>query len=509
MQPPPAPAPAPARTTSDMEIHPSQRRLSCEHCRKAKAKCQRMKPDDIKCLRCTLANVLCNLGEQRKVGRPKRKELAPSPTVRGVLPAKRRNPSELLRSRLTAVDQSKTSSPLAVQGMSDFLGVDVAFAHEFSDNRGFRLRADDQWCISTSLPATSTPGWLGLPIIMTDHLYCAMPPGAASSHVSTDSGPHLQQSRCASNGTKPFSARPPNWVAQGSSPPPLLASINQADFQGSLLPVHADARINPEFSTKHGLARTKVSPRCDIRRPPPHYLREHDFSSDPETVVLSNLAIDNTAAMNRLFRIAHGLQIRSLMTESIKSGMDLSLSIYRHGPLYLENRSLAEYVMASTQELVQIVTILVTHLRSTHQSNDQHSSHLVSVILNVYIRLLSFFQLFIEQLTDRTERFRTDPVIPIAGFTLNGASIPGPFTQGTLVTGAICHLLERLETLLGLNSISGGNALLSPGQVDMLNNKLDRSNDLSHTRGIMRPADMRNLYARMATVLEELSLNER
>lgn len=59
-----------------MDIHPSQRRISCEACRKSKTKCQHIRLDDVKCIRCTLANADCDTGTQRKVGRPKRKAVA-------------------------------------------------------------------------------------------------------------------------------------------------------------------------------------------------------------------------------------------------------------------------------------------------------------------------------------------------------------------------------------------------------------------------------------------------
>lgn len=52
-------------------IHPSQRRVSCEVCRRHKSKCQRIQRNDPKCARCTLLGVECTTGQQKKVGRPK------------------------------------------------------------------------------------------------------------------------------------------------------------------------------------------------------------------------------------------------------------------------------------------------------------------------------------------------------------------------------------------------------------------------------------------------------
>ncbi|SPN99089.1 uncharacterized protein DNG_02126 [Cephalotrichum gorgonifer] len=53
-------------------IHPAQQRLSCEACRKHKAKCRRIKAGDFKCGRCLMYNIDCNVGKQRRIGRPRR-----------------------------------------------------------------------------------------------------------------------------------------------------------------------------------------------------------------------------------------------------------------------------------------------------------------------------------------------------------------------------------------------------------------------------------------------------
>ncbi|KAH8898157.1 hypothetical protein GQ53DRAFT_742295 [Thozetella sp. PMI_491] len=64
-------------------IHPAQQRLSCEGCRKHKAKCQRINADDPKCGRCLIHKIDCNVGTQRRIGRPRR------PGVTGATPQSR------------------------------------------------------------------------------------------------------------------------------------------------------------------------------------------------------------------------------------------------------------------------------------------------------------------------------------------------------------------------------------------------------------------------------------
>ncbi|UKZ69831.1 uncharacterized protein TrAtP1_010836 [Trichoderma atroviride] len=53
-------------------IHPSQRRFSCQACRKNKSRCQRLDRNDLKCARCTMLGVECIAESQKKIGRPRR-----------------------------------------------------------------------------------------------------------------------------------------------------------------------------------------------------------------------------------------------------------------------------------------------------------------------------------------------------------------------------------------------------------------------------------------------------
>ncbi|KAH6898034.1 C6 zinc finger domain protein [Thelonectria olida] len=68
-------------------IHPSQRRFSCEACRRHKSRCRRLHPNDAKCARCMLLGAECTDGQQKRVGRPRR------PAARDVQPASSNNDS--------------------------------------------------------------------------------------------------------------------------------------------------------------------------------------------------------------------------------------------------------------------------------------------------------------------------------------------------------------------------------------------------------------------------------
>jgi len=81
--------------------------------------------------------------------------------------------------------------------------------------------------------------------------------------------------------------------------------------------------------------------------------------------------------------------------------------------------------------------------------------------MDIYSRLVSFFQLFLGHLTDSFERTGTEPVIPIAGLTFNNTIATGPCSQGLLFTSTIFNLLGQLENALGLGSMPISNGLLS------------------------------------------------
>jgi hypothetical protein len=290
----------------------------------------------------------------------------------------------------------------------------------------------------------------------------------------------------------------------------LLPNVmDQAIFQGSLAWINPDLWITPGPTSNHGTVKKKQKKTLPfgIGRQHAYYVHENMFSSDPRDAVLRNISVDGSSAMVRLLNIVYGLRLRSTLVQNNNAKMSLNILIHRRGPLFIGTYSLSEYVMTSAQELEQLVTILLSKLDTACRPDEQLSACLLSTIVDVYCRILSFFQLFLEHLTDGAERFASDSVVPIPGLMFNGVVLTGPCTQGVLFSSSVYDILGRLENLLGLES-TFGIGLLSSEQLEELCNKLDQSNDLAQSRGIMRPADLRKLYAQVATVLEQLSVNE-
>lgn len=468
-----------------------------------------MQPDDVKCIRCTLANVLCDTGQQRKVGRPKRKE--PALTSTGEHPAvtKRRKTPTSQNPRRAAVNNSNDRDSFSIQDVPGFPDISESNKQCTEGDVLSHRYASGQPLVSTSIPISPDPEWLGFPTVMTDGWCRNMIPAATRGRVLTHSKLDLSPDSQARQSTTPF----PEQTSSSASYdfiPGLLGPVDQALFQESLAWINPDFLINPRSGSrsKYGLMKKPPPPPFGIGRPAAYYVHENKFSSNPLDVVTTNIGVDGSGAMVKLLSIVYGLRLRSALVQSNRSKMNLTLLIHRQGPLFIGSHSLCEYVMDATQELVQIVSILLEDRpRSVFSHDDQLSACLVSTIMDVYCRILSFFELFLEHLTDRAERFTADPILPIPGLTFNGVVLTGSCTQGTLFSSSCFYLLGRLEQVLGLDTVPA-KGLLSTSQIDALCTKLDGSDDLVQSRGIMRPSDVKKLYAQMATVLEQLSLAE-
>lgn len=492
-----------------MELHPSQRRVSCELCRKAKAKCQRLQPDDPKCVRCTLNNVCCHIGQQRKVGRPKRKDPAsssPSSSSEGqtLTVAKRHKMSSKPASQSKDVVASGPNNDGPLQ-----IPVGLLNGHErpnqayAQQSEGSRRYSSIQSPASKSDAVTPDTGWLGWPSIMTDRWCNKMLP---SGHILTESASSSPSDTTPLYPTQVSMNEPCNEDQHELLLPNVM---NQAIFQGSLAWLNPDLWLAPGPIPIHGTVKKKMKKALPFGIGKQHafYVHENMFSSDPRDAAPGILSVNGSSAMVRLLSIVYGLRLRSTLVQNNNSRMNLSLLIHRKGPLFIGTYSLSEYVMTSAQELEQLIAILLSKMDTACRPDGELSACLLSTITDVYRRILSFFQLFLEHLTDRVERYASDPVVPIPGLKFNGVVLTGPCAQGVLFSSSIYHILGRLENLLGLES-TFGNGLLSSEQLDELCNKLDQSNDLAQSRGIMRPADLRKLFAQVSAVLEQLAVNE-
>ena len=489
------------------QIHASQRRVSCELCRKNKAKCRRLKPDDVKCLRCTLNNLACHSGQQRKVGRPKRKEIDSHPAGESCTAKKRwkrTDHPELTLSAATELDHQKHPSARAITGGLELYGPSTQI--HTAEHVPSRAHAGPQVrsLVSTSISRGQDLGWLGWPTFMTDRWCHEMLPGAArhgtvteletisSPDVSANS-PSASEMQATPNITSPY--------IQSATP----SGLDRTWFKASRVRNDAGRLINPRLPTTYGLVRKNVPLPFGIGRTPAYYIRGRGFSSYPSGLIRRDVDFDGADSLVKLTEIIYGLQLRRTLVLAHRSRLSFTLLTHRKGPLFIEDHPLCEYVIGTAQELQRIVALLL-HRPQTARVPDEHlSARPISAVIEVYCHLLSFFQLFLEHLTDRVERHGHNPVIPIPGLAFNGVVLTSSCEQGVLFSSSTFYLLGRLENAIGLNPTLAEPGLLSKHQINVLFDNLDGSDDLARSKGIMRPADLRKLYARVAVVLEQLA----
>jgi hypothetical protein len=460
-----------------------------------------MQLDDPKCVRCTLGNVECDTGQQKKVGRPKRK----TPAV----PSAPTNPPASKRKKSSAnsrVQVTHANEPLLVQQVPDFSGTyGVPTQIYMEADGGSKHFLGTQSALSAPIPIMPDLGLQDWPSGMGVSWWDSVLPPAPSDRILTGTISDSSHNANAAYLTEALWMEP---SLRSTYPSTLVLP----DFRDQVLShdllswISPAFWITPDLTPKYSLTKKRNHPLpFGIGRPPAYYIHANQFSSSPADVPLSDFEIDGSGAMVKFVSIIRGLQLRSIMVQSNRERIDLSLLIQREGPLFIDNYSLVEYVMESTEQLVQIAASL---LNLTHRPDERLSVCLITTVVDVYCRVLSFFGLFLEPLTDRAERIATDPVIPIPDLKFDGVVLTEPGTQGTLICSSIFYLLGRVEIVLGLGSTWADKGLLSTNQIEMLYRKVDRSDDLIQTRGIMRPSDVKKLYMQVATLLEQLSSME-
>lgn len=479
---------------TQMEIHPSQRRISCEACRRSKTKCQRLRVDDAKCIRCTLADTGCDNGEQRKVGRPKRKAVAFSSAPKHHSASKR---------------QKRTSGP---SSRATLANEDYPVQHVSSFSESFRTSAQ----MHAETDAVSHQLAVFAPIPKMPDLVSGEWPTAMSDIWHDNALSQAVSSRICQRRIS-VSRHDANAAAVTikdniSMRPPGQPTLVLPEFMDIAFSHNSRSWMSPDFRITHGttseypLVTKRRGPLpFGIGRPPAFYIHANQFSSNIADIS-SNVSFKDP--MVTLLSIIHGLRLRSNIVQANRSRLDLSHLIQREGSLFIDTYSLVGNVMVSAEQLVRIVASILNTSASARSDDGKLSMPLVSTTMNVYCLILSFSELFIQHLTEAAERIATNPVKPIPGLRFNGIVIPGAGSQGTLICSSIFYLLGRVESVLGLDTASAGNGLFTASQIEMLQRRLDESDGLVQMKGVMRPADVRNLFMRVTSILEQLALTE-
>jgi hypothetical protein len=474
-----------------MHVHPSQRRVACELCKKHKTKCQRLQQTDLKCSRCTMLGADCDPGHQKKVGRPRQS-----------VPISAR---KVLKIKANTADAKLTSGSVDRRRVSkehDRLQSESEITSSYGQN------AKNSTFVPTPLPSPATT-----------------PPSTVHESI------YNQMSKWPSMTKKPSNHNPQSWTQSTG----LLAI---PDDEATMTDPYSTTFIpSPEPSTEEDcsdhesswpilatipLQQATISRLLDATGTKNNaYSKASDalyFDTENRTITVraASATISYSSQpdiSHTLSKISLELEFRRVVIEYNRSNLDLDALIYQHGPLFINNYTLGEYLISATQEFLQVSIRLRESMESqTNRSfvpsdAPEHLTHAQARdVTSIFMMLLSFYELFLEHLTSRIERISTRPVAPIPGLTFNGRLLARPCDQGVLFCQVALSLLERLENVLGIVAKSDEAGLLSSEQIEDLWSQLDGGDGVASGRGIMRPADVKSLFRKVAAVFERLSL---
>lgn len=473
-----------------VEVHPSQRRVSCEICRRHKSRCRRLHVNDLRCARCVLLSVECTTGRQNRVGRPRR-----------ALASDDKGSKHPSNKPVSTVNTAYTTPAV----IKHYQAKSPGRSHEASPF----LDGDNQLDWSSVMSPVVT----GEPVLV------------APANNSLDTAPA-------------WPTMGMDFFGQTSLPWDI---VNDPDY---MFPP-PDTDPNPSFTILPSYApdtavTTSSSPAIDIWAPSGQGRIAGDVPVASEALVkLSKLNLD--------------LHIRMAAVEMNKSILDLDSFIYQNGVLHIDDTTLAEFMLKASQEFLQILTQLLSsqstpsHLRALRTTGNTvprllpqslpsyHDNHYLSpspspssssgssevleppmlapialTITSIFIQLISLYELTLEHLTTRIERIAMNPIRPIPRLSSGGLPVAEPCIQGMLFSKVVVHLLERIERLLGIGAVlgSGDVGLLSVRQRDVLWSELSGSLSVLPSHGVMRPANVRNTFNKVAVILLQISIDE-
>ena len=278
--------------------------------------------------------------------------------------------------------------------------------------------------------------------------------------------------------------------------------------------------------------------------PVPHNVPPTTISWAPDT---SGEGIESSEAISRLSKINLDLHIRIATLESHKSNIDLDSFLYAKGPLFIDNQTLAVFMLKTSREFLRVLTQLLndpprnrsgrlqdlqTHFSGASLLSGQSDgnagsgqaspscssqlspspellgSPLALTIISIFTQLIILYEASVEHLAARMENLSTNPIAVIPGLSFAGLPLRDPCTQGMLFTNMIINMLDGMELALGIHKMTQrhGQYLLSPRQIDVLWSELDGASGPGWGHGTGRPTRVRKNLGEMSVLLTQLSL---
>jgi hypothetical protein len=240
-------------------------------------------------------------------------------------------------------------------------------------------------------------------------------------------------------------------------------------------------------------------------------------------------SIDASVALMELSKMNIDLHIRVAAADTYKASLEFDNVIQREGPFYIENITLAEFMLKTSLSLLQIVTRLLSNRQNlalpagntlplealpiNPQSQQivqadafSCSPPIALMITSVFTQLISLYELILGYITTRVERISSDPLPSIPGVMFNDLPLENSCAQGMLFCQAVVYLLERTETALGTKSKPDQSqvGLLSTRQIKVLWDELDSRRPIIPTHATMRPSTLRRLFGKVAGIFRQM-----
>ncbi|KAF5253688.1 hypothetical protein FANTH_1380 [Fusarium anthophilum] len=478
-------------------VHPSQRRLSCDVCRRHKTRCLRIKQNDPKCARCTMLDEECSISGPKKVGRPRKSDLAAGQHAgRKSTEETRAKPVRLKKKQTTARNQQS----------------DPVTSSESPDSEIF-LEMNDQYEIENMMFPTTIP----------------------STTASTAALPVIETTTNVIFGLESSWSAPRIAEMQTPSLPERLPLKISSCFKHSSAFADYDWNIDENDVLKTKATQLDLTAIC----------------SNPAGLVIPELgspvaSIELSDALSKLSKLNNDLHTRMAAIESHRSGLTLSSILFREGPLFIDNLTLGEFTLGSTQDLFQVLSRLLNNrkchspIESVHmldivnlpgldgQSSSPHAyggghngprpgfassitsaslppllAPLFLTIAAVFTQIISLHEVLLKHMI---LWLSIEPLRPISGLRTGEASPQDLCVQGIRYSNAALNFLERIEQILGLSGLPewGGSGLLSMQQIDLLWSVLDGGEGIAPGHGFMRPAYVRRSLWKALSVMSRV-----
>ncbi|KAI9154658.1 hypothetical protein HJFPF1_07215 [Paramyrothecium foliicola] len=218
---------------------------------------------------------------------------------------------------------------------------------------------------------------------------------------------------------------------------------------------------------------------------------------------------DLSESLDELQRINLDLHARLAAVELHKDAINLDMMLYQYGPLFINDRTVAEFTLEASREFLHVLGRLRNkqmeanlaaaarptppplaatynprdspfHLTQWHGMLKPSNSSLPLVIVSIFTQLIILYELNVREMTRRIDAMDA-PVLTIPGLDFGRVMDLDPRLQGLLFSEAVLNFLERMERSVGVTgSRAGLQGLLSPKQLNVLWSELADENGQSY-----------------------------